>query len=387
MGILPDSTLLHNFRVESLVSYLELTGWRSAKGTGERWLVFEGASDIDGELLEIVLPCDPSVRDLKIYVASAINVLCAVTENTPEEMVRKIKFHDRDVLSIRNLETGEQDSITLKLADQQVSWLKRLFAFSASSEQDVRPHFDVPLSIADRVIERYRFGHTFPGSFGYTIESPVIGEPDVWEQSSSFPELVEKVVILPLERRVMERVVRGLLATQQATAEGDLPKLVREYERGFNANMCDAVVGMSAGKTLPLEYSVLWSPRLKPSDDIETPGVIRLHEVSYQYLEDAARELQKLKPEYAVIRGRVTDLSSRADPHGAIDVRRSVAIWWTDRPDGGSPTRVIVSLEKEDYVAAIEAHEKWRTVQVTGIIQKVGNRWRLSDPRDFKVVW
>jgi hypothetical protein len=178
-----------------------------------------------------------------------------------------------------------------------------------------------------------------------------------------------------------------LLATQQATAERDLAKLVRGYENGLNANMCEAIVRMSREKTLPLEYSVLWSPKLEPSDDIDDPGTIRLSEASYQYLEDAARELKELEPEYAVIRGLVTDLSSRGDPHGPSDIPRSVAIMWTNRPERGRPVKVVVSLEREDYLTAIEAHEKWRTVEVTGIIQRVGNLWRLSDPRDFKVVW
>lgn len=384
MGILPNSILLRNLRVEDLVMYLEFTGWKPASTSNDRWLVLEGASDIDGEPLEIVLPYDSSAPDLNIYLANAVNLLSAVTEDLPENAVRKIKYYDRDVLNIRDLETGEQDSITLRLAARQVSQLKRLVAFAASSEREPRPHFNVALGIGRRMIERYRFGHTFRGSFGFTIESPIVSKPI---QLPLFPEDEQEVVIMPLERRVMERIVRGLLATQKATAERDLQRLVGEYFSGFNANMCDAIVRMSKDKTLPLEYTVLWSPRLEPADDIETPGIIRLTETSYQYLEDASRELRELEPEYAVIRGMVTDLSSKGDPLGSSDIPRSVAVRWTNRPEGGRPVKVIMSLEKEDYIAAHKAHLDWKTVEVTGIIKRVGNLWRLSDPRDFKVVW
>ena len=62
------------------------------------------------------------------------------------------------------------------------------------------------------MVEHYRFGHTFAGSFGYTIESPLIHESDVFR--SEFQDRLfeleaytdEEVVVTPLERRVMERV-------------------------------------------------------------------------------------------------------------------------------------------------------------------------------------
>lgn len=387
MDTLPSSSLLRGLQFENLTSYLELTGWKLAEPPNERWLVFEGASDIEGQPLEIVLPRDPGAPDLKISLATAVNLLSAVTEDSPENIVKRIKYYDRDVLNVCNLETGEQNSITLKLAAEQVSQLKQLVAYSASSEREPRPHFNVPLSSGKRMIERYRFGHTVPGSFGFTVESPIIGKPVVVEQPSLLPDDVEPLIVYPPERRVMERIVRGLLITRQATAERDVQTLVRGYESGFNANMCETIVRMSRDKTLPLEYTVLWSPKLGPSQDIEKPGVIRLNEVSYQYLDDASRELRELEPEYITIRGRVTDLSSRGDPLGASDIPRSVAIRWTNRPKGERPVKVLVSLERDDYVAAIDAHRNWKTVEITGVIQRVGYLWRLSDPQDFKVVW
>jgi hypothetical protein len=45
---------LDGIRPEDLVSYLSLTGWKTV--ASEHWFVFQGASDIEGEPLEIVLP-------------------------------------------------------------------------------------------------------------------------------------------------------------------------------------------------------------------------------------------------------------------------------------------------------------------------------------------
>jgi hypothetical protein len=390
MGISPNSILLHNFHVEDLMSYLRLTGWEPAKPAGDRWLVFEGIGDIKDKPLEIVLPQDTHAPDIRTYLANAVNILAAVTEEPPETITRRIRLHDRDVLNVRNLETDEQDSIALKLASKQVSELKSLVGYSACSEQDPKPHFDTLLGIGKRITERYRFGHTFSGSFGFTVESPPIGRPIIYRratQDSLIPEIVEEEIVslLPFGRRVMERIVRGLLATQRATRERDVSILVNEYPSGFNSKMCAAVLKMSRDKALPLEYTVLWSPKIESLDDIRTPGAIRLSGTSYQYLEEAEHRLREIEPEIVTVRGLVTSLRSRDDPL-EVGTVRSVVINWINRPHGERPVGVIVSLGREDYILAHKAHLNWSTVEVTGAVQKVGSSWRLSEPHNFRVV-
>jgi hypothetical protein len=293
MGVSPNSILIHRFQLQDLASYLQLIGWELHEPPAGRWLVFVGASDINGEPLEIVLPREPNVPDVNVYLANAVDILSVVAQEPSEVTTRRIRFHNRDVLNVRNIETGEQDSIALRLASKQVSELKNLVAYSACSEHDPRPHFDTLLGIGRRMIERYRFGHTFPGSFGFTIESPPIGKPTIYTRSPQGAPVPEQIPLIPEEelprippfgRRVMERIVRGLNATQQATRERDVSVLVNSYPSGFNSRMCAAVVQMAKGKVLPLEYTVLWSPKIAPGDDIADPGTIRLNEASYLYL-------------------------------------------------------------------------------------------------------
>lgn len=151
MEILPSSVLLHNLPVENVVAYLGLIGWKASEASG-RWLVFEGSADVDGEPLQIVLPLDSQARDLRAHLANAVSLLSDMTEESPEEVVRRVKFYDRDVLRMRNLETGEQDSITLKLAYEQVSELKNLVAYAACSEQNPKPHFNTLSRIGQRIV-------------------------------------------------------------------------------------------------------------------------------------------------------------------------------------------------------------------------------------------
>ena len=63
MGISPNSALLRSLQFGSLVEYLKLTGWEQVESPN-RWFVFKGSRDIDGNPLEIVLPSDPRTSDI-----------------------------------------------------------------------------------------------------------------------------------------------------------------------------------------------------------------------------------------------------------------------------------------------------------------------------------
>jgi hypothetical protein len=318
------------------------------------------------------------------YSFNAIETLSAVSGESHETTSKRIKYLNVDVLLARDLETGEYNSITLKLAAKQIMELRELVAFSACSEGDARPYFLDKLSIANTMVEHYRFGHTFQGSFGFTIESPIIRTKLAYQQQALMKEMAEPITVSPVERRVMERIVRGLMNTQEATRQQDLSVLVNGYSGGFNANMCRSIVKMAYEKK-PVEYSVLWSPRIEVSLDVDKAGAVRLNETSYEYLDYAYKELKTLKPQFELVRGRVTHLIAKEAPLGNVETDRSVVIKQSNVPRGRA-RNVIVNLSKEDYIVANDAHMQWRTVEVTGELQRAGQEWRLSQPRDFKVV-
>jgi hypothetical protein len=381
MGPLPGSAVLYDLRLQDIAAYLSFTGWKRSTASDRRWLVLEGPNDSQGRLLEITLPNDEGDPERKSCLANTIHLLSTINEETPDTILLKIRYHNRDVLCVRSPDPRDPQSVSLETAARQISQLKQLVRFAASSEQEPKPHFHDALRIGNQMVERYRLGYTLAGGFGFTLESPVINEP---AQLALFTDDTETTVILPLGRRILERVVRGLLTIRQAVAEHNMDKILKEYPSGFNSNMCEAIVGMSRDKSQSIEYSVLWSPKLRPSPDVEAPGVIRMSETEYRYLGDAARSLREIKPEYTVIRGMVTDLSARDAPLGASDIPRSVAVRWTNRPTGKA-VKVIMALGRDDYIVAHQSHLNWDVVEVTGVVQRVGSLWQLADPHDFHV--
>ena len=182
----------------------------------------------------------------------------------------------------------------------------------------------------------------------------------------------------------MKRIVRGLVLARDATSERDVKIIIGGYEYGLNSNMCRALVNMSLGKDLPLEYSISWSKVFPPSDDnIRNPGVIRLDFSAYKHLEYAAKELSELEPESVTITGLVTDLSAKDNPLG-LDTSRSIIIRWTDKIEGKT-NKVFVELEKDDYFHAIRAHEEWLSITISGTLRRIKRNWRLVDYHDLTV--
>jgi len=380
--------------IDKFKEYLNLTGWR-LQVANERWLVFFlGTSEVHTEGLEVVLVADPTKSDYWNYLQQAVELLSALNGEDSAQTLRRIQFVDTDVLSIRNVETGGYDSVSLELANRQVTQLKQLIKFAASSEKEPRPFFNQSLRVGEAMAKQYRFGQTFRGSFGYTIQSPLRHQsqhltsqqpPNQLSLFDEDTESFEEIILPPFERRVMERVVRGLENTRLASSLRSPEILITEYGSGLNGNMCLTLIKAAHTPDRVMEYSVLWSPRVKPTEGLDEHKSTILNEVSYEILAAAAEELRRIQPEVHRIRGRVTNLGAESDPLSEHTSGREVAIKWTNRPEHGRPVKVIVGLSREDYVLAHKAHLSWSTVEVTGAVEKAGQNWRLVDPRDFTI--
>lgn len=380
MDLQANSKLLQNFNYKSLVEYLELTGWQLSPSSNQKWKVFEGAPDYYGEPLEIVLPQNIHTPDVMHYLAKATNILSALTDEDPEIVSHNIQFFNRDILRIRNIETAEKSSISLNLASQQVPQLKSLVAYAACSEVDPVPsHINSRKSAAKTMVRHYQFGHTFRGSFGYTVESPV--SEDLHSQDRMF---TKGVSYRPLERRVMERIVRGLVHTKLATETQDVQIIIDGYGEGLNSNMCKSLVKMSPDRYSPIEYSISWSPLLYPSEDIKQPETILVSELSYEHLAYAAAVLEQLEPKEITITGFVKELKTDDNPLGT-ETSRTVIIDVTSASDD-VPSRVSISLNTIDYQKAIAAHGDWLPITIKGILQRrFGSQWYIVKYSDFSV--
>jgi hypothetical protein len=208
----------------------------------------------------------------------------------------------------------------------------------------------------------FQFGHTQNGSFALTIHSPILAKPIEYRQMT-LPgiEPIPVETIPPVPRRIVERIVRGLIATKNAVQQQNIDALVH------------------------LEYSVLWSPKIDPPDDIANVSPVLLNGTDYAYLERAANDMKKLEEEKPVtVHGIVEGLTSPDDPH-KFGVGQSIVVKW-DRLDLGRAIKIIIDLDPDEYLQAIDAHENYRPVEVSGVAKQIGTKWKLFSHTNFHVV-
>ena len=226
-------------------------------------------------------------------------------------------------------------------------------------------------------------------SFGYRVESAV-GDCVLFREDSeqlrrleifSDQEVEE---IPPLERRVMERIVRGLAATAKSANEDEITPLVDGYYSGFNANMCNALLEISMGHEEPVEYTASWSKKFPVPPEIKEHSRIRIDRSHFVYLDAARRQLMTQQPEKTTIEGMVTALSSEDDPRSDDADNRAVIVRITTGKYKARKLRI--ALGKRDYERADKAHMNWNTISVTGEMRQIGSHWHLSDPCDLKVI-
>ncbi|MDE2749991.1 MAG: hypothetical protein OXI34_13605 [Chloroflexota bacterium] len=370
------SAPVYDLPVEHIASYLQFQGWELAH-QNRRWLVFHGRKSTSGDPFEIVLPRDIDESDYRFYVGQAIKILSSLNRQTPATTANDIlrydlNKYDRDIFNIRILDNADMSSIPLRLAHKAIAGLQELFASATiSEEKKPRPYFPRVRSNPSKILDMIRFGHTFSGSFGYSVESPVkIQNPG---QQDMFP----------LQRRVLERIVRGLVNADKAAKDQKVEPLLDGFEFGFSANMCDAILGISDDHNkVAIEYSIEWSNEIVVAEDLRTFKGVYIQQDHLEFLAQASEIMRQVQPELVTIEGHIVNLRSPDDPQSEADVDRKVTVEWNK--DDGTTRKVVVKLDKEQYNEALTAHKYNRLLSVTGLIEDTERE--LCMPRDFKII-
>ena len=245
-----------------------------------------------------------------------------------------------------------------------------------------RRHLSLGLALkkARNVLDHFQFGHTVRGSFGYRIESKI--KADSLVQYDMFAD--EPEPIIPYERKVMERIYKGLSATDKAVNTDDISLLTEGYFTGLNANMCTAILNLAGDRNDPIEYNFKWSKKISVSDELAAVPKIKINRDHLEILKSASEQLYSQSPECVSIEGLVTDLTSKGDPEREELDGRSITIQRLT-PEGRSQ-RVSVMLDRDAYLSAIKAHREWKTIGIQGYLEYRNSKWRLTNPEGFRIL-
>jgi hypothetical protein len=364
-----------------LLTLIKSSGWSKIDDESSRFVVFNGPSDINSKPVEIVFLRNEAAKEQPIYIANAINILSSIINIEPNILAQDISAVNRDVLRVRAQGPGDMETIPLRSAAQQVFELKQVIAYAALSEKDRKPYYiDAQVPTAREMVDAYRFGHTFRGSFGFTIETPRLQEIHTYKQLD-LPNFNKPV---PIWRRVMERIARGLIFMDRANQDRDSKWILDNYATGLNANMCQSLANIKNNQNQIIEFAIKWSPIQLPEDPlIRSFKPIQLNESAKNHLTFAAKELIETNQEEVTILGRIIELSAKASPMD-MDTSRNIRIQWLEVA-GGKPHQATATLSPEDYTKAIDAHHYWYPVQITGILSNKKDNWRFVSYSKFDI--
>lgn len=129
--------------------------------------------------------------------------------------------------------------------------------------------------------DRCRFAHTFKGSFGLAIESPV-GFNDQTELAFIEPTI-------PFGRKVIRRIANGLQSVMKSFSEDSVSPIL-EAADGLNANMCSELVSIIDRTEIPrIDIAFVLSPEWEP--DVPAPPTFHIDARYRELLKDASARL------------------------------------------------------------------------------------------------
>jgi hypothetical protein len=129
-------------------------------------------ADLKG--VELVVPNTVDSPEYGRQVARVIDSLATLEDRSEEEVARSIREVAFDVVRSRIPDAQVvSDAIRLELARGFVAGIRSVLAAAATTELHRSPFFLRLRKEAIEYADGCRFGHTFRGSFGFTVESPL----------------------------------------------------------------------------------------------------------------------------------------------------------------------------------------------------------------------
>ncbi len=359
-----------NISLIDMERYLVKKGWKLIDHPNKKIHLFRGPLSDNDAPIDIMLPINIDFLDYKQRIKDIINMLSILEQKTSNDFIDELTLISNDRMRMRVISSvSDSSSLPLDIAAHEVQGLKNLYMWAACSEEKKAPHFDQPSTLAINHVRNCRFGHTFEGSFGFIVSSPIISE---YDQLPLFDHIIEA----PFERKVTERIARGFSLTKKALLENDPLILIDNFPIAFNSKMCDAILDMSVEKQNKIKFFIDWSYQIPVEKELQFNEYINFDLPEFELIEYASSELQKIEPFKDTIIGKIITLHTITDPQLVNEIPRIAII---KHNYGGHSIDVKLELTREQYLSAYTAHGKGQKVKIIGNLFKKGSIWRMVD--------
>jgi len=329
-----------------------------------------------GAFIEIAVPSKQDLPASSRDMEDAVKTIAEVEGKTPWQVLVDIHSVGFDIIRNRiPITTQDRGTIRLELAAEYIQKTKELLSAAATTEMEPNSSFRRTLKEALAFSDHCRFGHTFKGSFGFTIESAV--PPNIT------PNLFPIGDPPPFERRVIRRLANGLELARRATQEDDLTPLIESSDSALGANGYELIADLVAETprkdiTFDFAFSPSWKEHAVGGDRLS----INLEAQHIDAFRSAAKQMRQPSVDVpAQVSGLITDLSL-ANPSSLNDTRnkRRIIILWSSEQFGD--IRVAANVSAQTYLRALSLHREEKPIMVAGMLRKVGRTWNLVIPNE-----
>jgi hypothetical protein len=182
-------------------------------------------------------------------------------------------------------------------------------------------------------------------------------------------------------RRAMAATVRGLHAAAEVTREvptGEIETLSTAIDEGMSATLLGGLEEITKKASgMRIEFKVQWDPSLPPVDAPDQ-GVTLDQDQLHRVPKLATRLRQHEPAEHQMVMGWVKtasadELAKAGLPTGLVIVEARI---------GGANRNVLIDLPSDFFG---RAHPGKTQLAAKGTLQKIANRWHLSNPHDIEL--
>ncbi|MGE9291213.1 MAG: hypothetical protein ACQKBT_09500, partial [Puniceicoccales bacterium] len=361
-------------RIQSihLLRYLKLSGWSVRRSKKKEVLFFDSPENEDGFYQTILIPEDESFEDSYTRFQEAIEQIAYFEGVESKVIFDKIRLWNIDLLKTKlDDPIGSISSIPLNMANGMIKGLKDFISACAYVEFEPRKYYGRLGNAGTEFAKDCNFGHTFKGSFGLTVESPIRGI----EQLGLDNTLQE----VPFARKVMERIVSGYDSIDSAREADDADILIGNYEDGFNGNVLDELADLyESADGLKLSFGFNWSPEIAPPVKMTGREYV-FDRRSYELARFVAKRLSESDDQsIIVVKSYVVSLKSDQPPFEDAQELLEHVITLDWEKERGVFVKIRLPLPAIEYRKACDAHKEGRKIIVEGLPEKQGKYWYLT---------
>lgn len=383
-----DDRLIEEVTPEDIRLYLQANRWAE-----EAVNDFLSVWTHPGTELSLFAPRRTNVLDYDTQVNLLMRFLAEFEDRQRTQILSDMRFTGADVIRLR-IDTSvlERGTIAFNKAAEVINQSQRMLMAAARAAIHPQNFFvgGSPAEVSD-YLDTTRLGQTEPGSFVFTIISPVTYRPAVVELP---PRPAEGAVQqLPAEgaaqqpqqpfaRRVTSTLSRSLNAIRNASVRQDRP-LTAVFEdivdEGVSANLCEAlsvIAEQSVDRAVELDFT--WSAKAPRTQETPRTKVV-VPPIITPVLQDMSRHLKEVAPQpgFEVI-GKVERLSNQELGEGFdLALRANVE---------GRERLLALQLTDAEREVASTAWRTGRSVFTRGTLDKRYRPYRLLAPETFVLV-